>query len=69
MAAFVALPGAIQWRIVQKIEEREDEIAEAQLAAERAANPDDFHPKYSVPLEQVIVEMEAKRKRKKGQPK
>lgn len=61
MAGFKALPGAVQWRIVQKIEAYEDELDEAQLAADRAANPQDYDPKNAVPWEQVKAEMEAQR--------
>ena len=62
MAGFKALPGAVQWRIVQKIEAYEDELDEAQLTADKAANPEDYDSKNAVPWEQVKAEMEAQRK-------
>ena len=60
LTLFKSLPGAVQWRIVQKIEDYEDELDIAQLNADRAANPDDYDPKHSVPLAQVIAEYEAR---------
>lgn len=62
MAAFQALPGVVQWRIVQMIEAYEDELDEKQLAAERSVNPEDFDPKNAVPWEQVKAELAARNK-------
>ena len=62
MAVFQALPGAVQWRIVQLIEAHEDELDEKQLAAERLANPEDFDPANAVPWEQVKTELAARDK-------
>ena len=62
MAAFQALPGAVQWRVVQLIEAYEDELDEKQLAAERLANPEDFDSTNSVPWEQVKAELAARDK-------
>ena len=59
MAAFQALPGAVQWRVVQMIEAYEDELGEKQLAAERLANPEDFDPANAVSWEQVKAELAA----------
>ena len=61
LAAFKALPGKVKWRIVEKIEEYEDELDEAQLAAKMAANPEDYDRKNSIPWEQVKAEMDARR--------
>ena len=59
LAAFKALPGKVKWRIVQKIEDYEDELDEAQLAADMAANPDDYDRRNAIPWEQVKAEMDA----------
>lgn len=61
VAGFKALPGAVQWRIIQLIEESEDEADARELAAARAANPEDFDPANSLPWEQVKAEMNARR--------
>lgn len=58
-AGFQALPGAVRWRIVQLIEEHEDELDAQELAAARLANPADFDPRNAVPWEQVKAEMNA----------
>lgn len=55
VAGFKALPSAVQWRVIQLIEELEDEQDEQELAAARAANPEDFALENSVPWEQVKV--------------
>lgn len=62
MAAFQALPGAVRWRIVQKIEDYEDELDAQELAAARLANPADFDPANAVPWEQVKAELAARDK-------
>ena len=62
LAGFRAMPGAVQWRIVQKIEAHEDKLNEAQLAADRTANPEDYEPKNAVPWEEVKAEIAAQRK-------
>ena len=59
LAGFKALPGAVQWRVVQLIEDYEDELAEAHDAADMAANPEDYHRGNTVPWEQVKAEYEA----------
>ena len=59
LAAFKALPGKVKWRIMQKLEEYEDELEEAQLAADIAANPNDYARENAVPWEQVKAEMNA----------
>ncbi len=61
VAGFKALPSAVQWRIIQLIEELEDEADAQELAAARAANPEDFDPANSLPWEQVKAEMDARR--------
>ena len=57
LAGFKALPGAVQWRIVQKIEAYEDELDETQLAADREANPEEYNLENAVPWEEVKAEM------------
>ena len=61
VAGFKALPGAVQWRVIQLIEELEDEADAQELAAARAANPEDFDPANSLTWEQVKAEMDARR--------
>ena len=63
VAGFKALPGAVQWRVVQLIEEYEDELAEVHDAAEMAANPEEYSRENAVPWEQVKAEL-ANRDRK-----
>ena len=58
-AGFKALPGAVQWRVVQLIEDYEDGLAEAHDAAEMAANPEVHSRAQNVPWEQVQAEYEA----------
>ena len=61
VAGFKALPGAVQWRVIQLIEDLEDEVDEQKLAAARAANPEDFNPANSIPWEEVKAEMDSRR--------
>ena len=61
VAGFKALPGAVQWRIIQLIEEMEDEADAQELATARATNPEDFDLANSLPWEQVKAEMDARR--------
>lgn len=56
--AFRTLPGAVQWHVVQKIEAYEDELDEAQLMADMAANPQEYARENAVPFEQVKAELE-----------
>ncbi len=65
VAGFKALPGAVQWRIIQLIEELEDEADARELAAARAANPEDFDPANSITLEEY---MRQRRARKQATP-
>ena len=58
MAIFAALPGTVKWRIVQKIEEYEDEFDAQEFAAARAAADKDSSEK-SIPFDQVMAEYEA----------
>ena len=60
MAVFQALPGAVQWRIVQLIEAHEDELDEKQLAAERLANPEDFDPANALTLAEYMSQRQAR---------
>ena len=59
LAGFKALPGAVQWRIVQKIEAYEDELDEAQLAANMETNPEDYNPENSITLEEYLQQRRA----------
>ena len=68
VAGFKALPGAVQWRVIQLIEEIEDEADEQELAAARATNPEDFAPENSLPWEQVKAEMNSRRASTKEAP-
>jgi|GEM_PF-2774614 len=61
VAGFKALPPAVQWRVIQLIEDLEDEADAQELAAARAANPEDFDPANSLPWEQVKAEMDGRR--------
>lgn len=61
VAGFKALPGAVQWRVIQLIEEIEDEADAQELATARDTNPEDFDPANSLPWEQVKAEMDAHR--------
>ncbi len=65
VAGFKALPGAVRWRIIQLIEELEDEADAQELAAARAANPEDFDPANSITLEEY---MRQRRARKQATP-
>jgi len=65
VAGFKALSGAVQWRIIQLIEELEDEADAHELAAARAANPEDFNPENSITLEEY---MRQRRARKQAAP-
>ena len=58
-AGFKALPGAVQWRVVQLIEDYEDDLAEAHDVAEEAANPEAYSREENIPWEQVKAEYEA----------
>ncbi len=60
LTLFKTLPGAVKGRIVQMIEDYEDELDEKQLAAERMANPEDFDPKNGVTLEEYMNERQAR---------
>ena len=55
--AFRTLPGAVQWSVVQKIEAYEDELDEAQLMADMAANPQEYARENAVPFERVKAEL------------
>ena len=61
--AFRTLPGAVQWRVVQKIEAYEDELDEAQLMVDMAANPQEYARENAVPFEQVKAELEERDRR------
>ena len=54
---FRSLPGAVKSRIMELIDDYEDELDEQELTAARAANPEDFAPENAVPWEQVRAEM------------
>lgn len=54
---FRSLPGAVKSRIMELIDDYEDELDEQELAAARAANPEDFAPENAAPWEQVKAEM------------
>lgn len=58
-AAFRALPGAVQTRIMELIDEYEDEVDVQELNAAEVANPADFDPNNAVPWEQVKAELAA----------
>ena len=60
MAAFQALPGAVRWRIVQKIEDYEDELDAQELAAAKLANPADFDPANAITLEAYLSQRRAR---------
>lgn len=61
VAGFKALPGAVQWRVIQLIEELEDAADEQELAAARSANPEDFAPENSVTLEEYMRQRRARK--------
>lgn len=61
VAGFKALPGAVQWRIIQLIEDLEDEQDEQELAAARAANPEDFALENSITLEEYMRQRRARK--------
>lgn len=65
VAGFKALPGAVQWRIIQLIEELEDEADTREIEAARTANPEDFDPENSITLEEY---MRQRRARKQAAP-
>lgn len=54
MAGFKALPGAVQARIVEMIDEYEDELDVQELNAAEAADPEDFDPKNSITLDDYM---------------
>ena len=58
---FKSLPGAVKSRIVELIDNYEDEVDEQELAAARTAKPDDFAPENAIPWEQVKAEMNARK--------
>ncbi|WP_375416404.1 hypothetical protein [uncultured Hymenobacter sp.] len=59
MALFNALPGAIKWRIVQKIEEQEEEFEAREFDAARAEYLESIAAEKGIPFEQVMAEYEA----------
>lgn len=61
VAGFKALPPAVQWRVIQLIEDLEDEADEQELAAARAANPEDFDPANSITLEEYMRQRRARK--------
>ncbi|AMR27166.1 hypothetical protein A0257_08660 [Hymenobacter psoromatis] len=67
LAAFKALPSKVQWRVVQLLEEYEDELDEAQLAADKAANPEDYDRKNSITLEEYLQEREVRNTQSNGE--
>lgn len=60
MAAFQALPSAVRWRIVQKIEDYEDELDAQELAAAKLANPADFDRANAITLEAYMSQRRAR---------
>jgi hypothetical protein len=60
MLLFKALPAAAKSRIVELIEEYEDELDAQELAAARAANPEDFNPDNAVTLQQYLSQRRAR---------
>ena len=60
MAGFSALPAAVQWRVVQLIEAREDEADARELQAIREARSTGAYPDDTVPWEKVKAELAAR---------
>lgn len=58
MALFISLPSAVKWRIVQKIEDYEDEVDAQEFVKARAASPESSMPEKGVPFDQVMTEYE-----------
>ena len=62
MAGFSALPAAVQWRVVQLIEAREDEADARELQAIQEARSADFNPDELLTIEEYMA------RRRMGQP-